>query len=107
MLSDIVLQTLREYWQKDRPQKWLFPNQDEEKHITVRTVQNIFENACKKAYIKKEVTTHSLRHSFAIHLLESGVNLRYIQELLGHNHSKITEIYTFVTKRYKKSFGFY
>ncbi|MGC8848956.1 MAG: tyrosine-type recombinase/integrase [Candidatus Bathyarchaeia archaeon] len=57
-------------------------------HITTRTVQKIFENACKKAGMTRDVTVHSLRHGFETHLLESGVDLRYIQELLGHKSSK-------------------
>ena len=61
--------------------------------ITVRTLQKIFESACKKAGIK-EVTAHSLRHSFATHLLETGVDLGHIQELSGHKSSRTTEIYT-------------
>jgi site-specific recombinase XerD len=78
---------------------WLFPSHNKEKHITTRTVGKIFANACKKANIKKNVTLHSLRHGFATHLLESGTDLRYIQELLGHKSSKTTEIYTDVSNK--------
>ena len=99
LLSDVALQTLREYWKKEKPQKWLFPSWNKEKHITARTVQKIFQNTCKKAEINKDVSVHSLRHSFAMHLLESGIDLRYIQELLGHKSSKTTEIYTHVSKK--------
>lgn len=99
MLSETVLEVLREYWRDYKPEIWLFPGVNEKRHLTVRTVQKIFENACKKVLIMKDVTVHSLRHSFATHLLEGGVNLRYIQELLGHSHSKTTEIYTLVTEQ--------
>lgn len=99
LLSDVALQTLREYWKKQKLGKWLFPRWNKEKHITTRTVQKIFQNACKKAGIKKNVSVHSLRHSFATHLLESGIDLRYIQELLGHKSSKTTEIYTHVSTK--------
>jgi excisionase family DNA binding protein len=99
LLSDVALQILREYWKKEKPEKWLFPSWNKEKHITERTVQKIFQNACKKAGIKKNVSVHSLRHSFATHLLESGIDLRYIQELLGHKSSKTTEIYTHVSTK--------
>jgi len=100
ILSDVVLDTLRQYYKEYRPNKWLFEGEIKEKHITIRTVQRIFESARHKSNIKKDVGIHSLRHSFATHLLESGVDLRYIQELLGHKSSKTTEIYTHVSNKF-------
>jgi len=99
MLSEVVMETIRRYLKEYGQSKWLFPSQDKEKHITTRTVEKIFSNACRKANIKKNATVHSLRHSFAAHLLESGTDLRYIRELLGHKSSKTTEIYTHVSNK--------
>ena len=93
-----VLVVLRKYCDQYRPEKWLFEGAKQGKHILTRTVQAIFKHVCEKTGIKKEVSAHSLRHSFATHLLESGVDLRYIQEILGHKSSKTTEIYTHVSK---------
>lgn len=99
MLSDVALAALRDYLKKHSPQSWLFAGAKIERHISTRTVQAIFEQACASANIIKNVGVHSLRHSFATHLLESGTDLRYIQELLGHKNSKTTEIYTHVSNK--------
>lgn len=76
--------------------EYVFTNNRGEK-LTERTAQKVFENALKKSGIKKEATFHSLRHSFATHLLENGVDVRYVQELLGHANIRTTQIYTKVT----------
>jgi site-specific recombinase XerD len=99
ILSNTGLEVLKEYWNKYRPKNWLFPGAKESNHITTRTVEKILETARQKAGIPKHITVHTLRHSFATHLLESGTDLRYIQELLGHKSSKTTEIYTHVSEK--------
>lgn len=93
VLSEVALEVLREYARIAKPSIWLFQGQEAGSHITERTVQRIFENVKEKAGIKKKVSVNSLRHSFATHLLEGGIDLRYIQELLGHQSSKTTDIY--------------
>jgi integrase/recombinase XerD len=76
----------------------LFEGQDGGQYST-RSIQAFFQEICQKAGIKKKVSVHTLRHSFATHLLENGTDLRYIQALLGHESTKTTEIYTHVTTK--------
>lgn len=99
LLSETALKIFRKYAKEYKPDYWIFEGQSASKHLTERTVQKVFDTARRSAGIKKDVSVHSLRHSFATHLLESGVDLRYIQELLGHESSKTTEIYTRVTEK--------
>jgi len=97
ILSQSALDVLQKYIEQHTPQKWLFPGQTTEKHITERTVQKVFEQALLQSNLQKKASLHTLRHSFATHLLEAGTDLRYIQELLGHESSRTTERYTHVT----------
>ena len=99
VLSDVALVCLKEYVQRYRPRTWLFPGQRPGRHLHERSVQKVFQRARIKAGVNKSVSVHSLRHSFATHLLEGGTDLRYIQELLGHKNSTTTEIYTHVSTR--------
>jgi len=98
LLSEKLLVYLREYFKVYRPKDYLFEGQQGEEYAA-RSVQKIFNRACIKAGIKKKATLHTLRHSFATHLLEAGTDLRYIQSLLGHASSKTTEIYTHITRK--------
>ena len=100
LLSKINLKILREYWKTYRPQEWLFPGRYPDKPISVRSVQRTFKSAREKAGIKKEATVHTLRHCFATHLLESGIDIYHIQQLMGHSSPKTTSIYIHLTRRH-------
>jgi site-specific recombinase XerD len=93
MLSPKLLEILREWWRVERPQRWLFPGDMPGQHITRYAV----EDACRKAHhtckIPKPITPHSLRHAFAVHLLEQGTDVRTIQLLLGHRSLATTAKY--------------
>lgn len=98
ILSKCFLLKFEEYIKEYHPNEWLFEGQNPKNHISKRTIQQIFENAKKKAGIKKKGGIHLLRHSFATHLLENGTDIRIIQELLGHSSPNTTMIYTHVSK---------
>jgi integrase/recombinase XerD len=98
-LSPKILEMLREYYTVCKPTTYLFEGQIRGRQYDSRSLQLILKQALQKTGINKPVTLHWLRHSFATHLLESGTDLRYIQELLGHSSSKTTEIYTHVSTK--------
>lgn len=99
-LPESVLELLREYYTLYRPKEWLFEGQYGGQYA-LRSAQSVFKNAMKKAGIKKSIGIHGLRHSYATHLLETGTDIRFIQELLGHNNIKTTQIYTHVANTAK------
>ncbi len=98
-LSPKILELLRNYYKDYKPSVWLFEGQIKGEHYSEKSLQSVLKQALQKAGITKPVTLHWLRHSYATHLLESGTDLRYIQELLGHSSSKTTEIYTHVSTK--------
>ena len=98
-ISEKIITMLRDYYQVYKPQKWLFEGQNPGEKYSERSLHEVLKISVELAGIKKPVSLHWLRHSYATHLLESGTDLRYIQELLGHASSKTTEIYTHVTEK--------
>jgi integrase/recombinase XerD len=96
-LSQKLLSQLREYWREYKPNYYLFEGVANNPYSS-NSISNILENAVFRCKINKKVTVHTLRHSYATHLMEAGVNLRFIQAILGHSNIKTTEIYTHVSK---------
>lgn len=104
ILSPKTLEILRLYYQVERPKIYLFePNGNPGMCISDRTLDHIVKKNAQKAGIKKDISSHTLRHSFATHLLEAGVNLRLIQEFLGHTSLRTTSIYLHLTNVNPKS----
>jgi len=99
MLSTTLLSMLRDYWRKVRPAGgWLFPGRQPGAHLHPTSVRKALDAAARQVGIKKHITTHSLRHAFATHLLEAGADIRVIQVLLGHSSIRTTARYTQVSK---------
>lgn len=98
LLGEKTLEILRKYVAEYKPKVWLFEGRDREQYST-SSIQTALKTSVDKVGISKRITVHTLRHSFATHLLEAGTDIRYIQSLLGHSSGKTTEIYTHITTK--------
>jgi len=97
MLSAVLLGVLREYWKEHKPTSWLFPGLDPNEPLDRNTVGVVCRRAAERARLQKSVSPHTLRHTFATHLLEAGTDIRSIQALLGHRSLRTTALYTYVS----------
>ena len=102
LLGERNLEILRLYYKEYRPLEWLFPGKDPSEPVSISCVQRVFKASVQEAGIKKKASVHTLRHSFATHLLESGTDLYYIQRLLGHKSAGTTAVYLHIAG---KDFG--
>ena len=102
MLPYSIVEVLRDYRKLYPNDDWVFAGQYKGEALSGRTVQQVMKNAVTKAGLEKKATVHTLRHSFATHLLEGGTDIRYIQQLLGHSSIKTTMIYTHITPKATK-----
>jgi integrase/recombinase XerD len=104
ILSPRLLELLRAYYETCRPKgEWLFPGRDPGRHISTAAISVAFQKTRKKAGIQKKATFHSLRHSFATHLIENGTDIRVVQQLLGHASIRTTVRYTHVSNAFLKT----
>jgi integrase/recombinase XerD len=100
ILSGVCLKQLEEYWRVYRPDDWLFPGQKKDTPLSIRAVQHAYEKAKKNAGITKPGGIHTLRHSFATHMLEAGSGIFQLQKFLGHKYLKTTLIYAHIREEH-------
>ncbi len=100
MLSASLLETLRAYWRSEKPKTFLFPGKGGKEPLNPTSAQKAFQRARQRGKIEKRISFHTLRHTFATHLLEDGTNVRTIQSLLGHRSLESTQRYTHLAKNY-------